>query len=761
VHSVLRLPEPGFWERLRRFDIERRLALFLTVCAILSGLATYWVIAGTPPFGSDVRTVLVLLNLDLILLLLLGVIIARRLVQLWAERRQGSAGSRLHVRLVALFSVVAATPAILVSVFSVFFLSAGLETWFSDRVRTALDNSLAVAEAYLAEHKEVIRADALAMAADFNREGPILLLNPQQLRQFLSAQAALRSLTEAIILDSAGTVLARTGLSFTMELDQVPQWALEQAAQGEIVTFTNEADDRVRALVRLEAFNDAFLFVGRFVDANVLGFMEQTQRTVSEYRQLERERSSIQITSALLFGVVALLLLFASVWIGLNFANELAAPISRLISAADRVRTGDLMARVPEGPEADEIQVLSRAFNRMTSQLASQRQELILANQQLDARRQFTEAVLAGVTAGIIGLDGAGRIMLPNRSALEFLAAPGDELVGRLFDEAMPEAAPLLERLRHRPAEPVQEEILLKRRGRERTLLVRIAAQLDGEVPTGFVVTFDDVTDLISAQRQAAWAEVARRIAHEVKNPLTPIRLAAERLNRRYLAQISEDRESFTSCTKTIVQQVDTIGRLISEFSAFARMPAAIMRPDSAVQLVRHAVVLQQSAWPAVRFRMELPDGDPVPLVCDGEKVTQVLTNVLQNAVDALTEPGPGGPPAAPEITVRVLRAPHAVLIEVEDNGPGFRGPDRERLLDPYVTTRSRGTGLGLAIVRKIMEEHGGKVELADAPAGGALVRLAFPEEPGPSEPGPDEPAATRRSPAVLPGKRNPRGTDV
>ncbi|HET6470081.1 MAG TPA: PAS domain-containing sensor histidine kinase [Geminicoccaceae bacterium] len=726
--SALRLPRAGFWERLRRFDIERRLALFLTVCAILSGLATYWVIAGTPPFGADVRTVLVLLNLDLILLLCLGVIIARRLVLLWAERRQGSAGSRLHVRLVALFSVVAAAPAILVSIFSVFFLSAGLETWFSDRVRSALDNSLAVAEAYLVEHKEIIRADALAMAADFNREGPLLLLNPQQMRQFLGAQAALRSLTEAIILDSAGAVLARTGLSFTMELDQVPQQALLQAAQGEIVTFTNQADDRVRALVRLESFGDAFLFVGRFIDANVLGFMEQTQRTVSEYRQLESERSSIQITSALLFGVVALLLLFAAVWVGLNFANELAAPISRLISAADRVRTGDLMARVPEGPEADEIQVLSRAFNRMTSQLASQRQELILANQQLDDRRRFTEAVLAGVTAGIIGLDADGRIMLPNRSALDYLARPGEELVGRPFAEVVPEAAALLERLRQRPAEPVQEQILLKRGGRERSLLVRIAAQLDGEAPMGFVVAFDDVTDLISAQRQAAWAEVARRIAHEVKNPLTPIRLAAERLNRKYLGQISEDRDSFTSCTKTIVQQVDTIGRLIAEFSAFARMPAAVMRPNSAADLVRHAVVLQQSAWPQIRFEMALPENDPVPLVCDGEKVSQVLTNLLQNAVDALSEQSGGAAPGGPAITVRVRHIPHAVVIEVQDNGPGFQGPHRERLFDPYVTTRPRGTGLGLAIVRKIMEEHGGKVELADAEGGGALVRLAFPE---------------------------------
>lgn len=712
------------WERLKQADLERRLALVLTVSAIAAGLATYWVISRSPPAGPDIRTVLVLLNLDLVLLLLLGVVIARRLVHLVLQLRQGRAGSRLHTRLVALFSGLAVTPAVIVAVFSVSFLSSGLENWFSERVRDSLQNSLSVAQAYLEEHKEVIRADALAMAADLNRESASLILNPARLRQIVNAQAALRSLTEAIVFDGSGRVLARTGLSFALEIEEIPEAALEQAGQGDVVVLTSDTDDRVRGLVRLDGFGDAYLFVGRFVDAKVLGYMERTQTMVAEYARLQSERSGIQITSALIFMIVALLLLFASVWVGLNLANQLVAPISRLITATDRVRGGDLLARVPDdGPESDEFVTLSRAFNRMTAQLESQRRELIDANRQLDERRRFTETVLAGVSAGVIGLDLDRRILLPNRAAQDLLGDDGDEIIGRRIEEVLPGVGELFDVLAHRPAEVVERQLALLRGGRERMLLVRLSPQRDGERTLGYVVTFDDITALISAQRQAAWAEVARRIAHEVKNPLTPIRLSAERLQRKYLGQISEDREAFTKSIATIVRQVDTIGHLISEFSAFARMPSPVMREEHADELVRDAVFLQQSAWPKLRFKVELPPERPISLVCDGPKVSQALTNLLQNSINALSE-GAGNNQGV--ISVRVRHAASAILIEVEDNGPGFP-PDRERLFEPYVTTRAKGTGLGLAIVKKIMEEHGGSVELPTRAQPGALVRLTFP----------------------------------
>ncbi len=722
--SSLRLIEPGLIARFRRIDVERRLALFLVVLAVIAGFMTYLVIFQTPPYGSSIHTVLFLLNLDLVILLLLGLIVARRLVRLWLERKSGLAGSKLHGKLVALFAVVAVAPAIVVSLFSVFFLSSGLETWFSDRIRTALTNSLNVAEAYLKEHKENIRADALAMASDLNRDGAMLFGDPYRLQALVNAQAAVRSLTEAVVFDSTGNVLARTGLSFTMEWGNLGPDVIDRAGDGQVVVLTSDADDRVRALVRLDGFGDAYLYVGRFVDAEVLGYMQRTQAMVTEYRRMEGERRGIQITSAALFGIVALLLLLASVWVGLNLADRLAAPIARLVEAANRVRAGDLMARVPEGPgQQDEIQDLSRAFNRMTSQLGSQRRELIEANRQLDERRRFTEAVLAGVSAGVLGIDADGFVVLPNRAAIEFLSGEGGELAGSPVEAVLPEVVPLLAKAKSSPHATLEQQVAIGRDGAERTLLVRVAAQLQGGEVGGYVLTFDDITALLSAQRQAAWSEVARRIAHEIKNPLTPIRLSAERLNRRYAAQVTEGKESFVGAITTIVRQVDQIGHLVSEFSNFARMPAPKMKEEKLGELVRHAVFLQQSAWSKVPFVLDLPDG-PLRLACDGGKIEQALTNLLQNALQAMSENPTRG---EAKVWVRVRQDNDGLRVEIEDVGPGFPPAERHRLLEPYVTTRAKGTGLGLAIVHKIMEEHQGRVELSSGQNGGALASLVFP----------------------------------
>ena len=723
------LADEGWLARLRRPEVERRLALVLTILAVVCGLATYVVLSQRPPYGARVRTVLLLLNLDLVLLLGLGLIIARRLVRVIVEWRQGHAGSRLHTRLVLLFSLVAVAPSVVVAVFSVFFLNSGLEYWFSDRVRTALQNSLAVAQAYLEEHKENIRADAIAMAADLNRDSAVLSVSPQRLQQVVEFQARLRVLDEAVVFDTRGNVLAETGLGFTLALEPIAPDDIERAQSGDIVTETSDTGDRVRAVVRLENFDDAYLIIGRFVDPKVLGYVERTQSVVSEYQQLETGRSGIQIASALLFIVVALLLLFAAVWTGLNFANQLVTPVSRLITAANRVRGGDFLARVPEeGSDADELAALGRAFNRMTAQLASQRRELIETNHELDERRRFTETVLAGVTAGVIGLDLEHRIVLPNRSAVRLLdgeaadAGQRGEIAGRPIDDVLPGVEALFERLRGRPDQPVEEELRVLRGGTERILLVRLAPQREGERTRGYVLTFDDVTALINAQRQAAWAEVARRIAHEVKNPLTPIRLSAERLSRKYAASLGEERQPFQKIVDTIIRQVDTIGRLIGEFSAFARMPAAVLRPEPLQPLIEEAVLLQQQGdWRGVAFDARLP-AQPVELVCDGPKLSQALTNLLQNAAQAMTENGRAG-----TITVTLRQEEGSVVIEVEDEGPGFPA-ERGRLLEPYVTTRGGGTGLGLAIVRKIMEEHTGTVELLSGERGGALVRLTFPD---------------------------------
>jgi two-component system, NtrC family, nitrogen regulation sensor histidine kinase NtrY len=731
TRSLATMSRPGFtrvvgW--LRQPHLARILALVLTVAATLSGLATYVVLSGSLSFGGDVGLAVGLLYLDLILLLLLGVIVVRRLTQLIVARWQGLAGSRLHARMVALFSLVAVAPAIVVAVFSVMFLHYGLEAWFSKRISGALTNSLNVAQAYLEEHKEVIRADALAMANDLNRVGPSLLYDPETFEQLVNEQAAVRSLTEGVVFRGDGQVLARTWLSFSLEMERLPDWALEQAERGEVVVLTGDTEDRVRALVRLDNFVDTYLYVGRLVDPRVLEYMDQTRAVVDEYRALELRRAGIQVTFAVIFGVVALLLLLAAVWVGLTFANSLATPIAHLIRAADRVRAGDLTAHVPEIMEGSEIDRLSRGFNRMTDQLASQRSELISANSQLDQRRRFTEAVIGGVSAGVIGLDARGRITLPNRSAADFIGVEPGSLTGRPLIAVLPEVGGLLAQVSATPERPAEAQVELMRHDRTHSLLVRVAAQMDATGIIGFVVTFDDLTELLAAQRKAAWAEIARRIAHEIKNPLTPIRLSAERLKRKYLPQIVKDADSFLTSADTIVRQVDNIGRLINEFSAFARMPAPLFARESANELIRQAVHMQADARPAIAFATQLPKHD-VQLYCDAGQVAQALTNLLQNAVDSIQERMESEPAdrSPGRITVRLQEADQLCLIEVQDNGCGLPSELPGRLAEPYVTTRAHGTGLGLAIVKKIMEEHGGSLTLRNRPGGGASVELTFP----------------------------------
>ena len=709
-----------------RVGLGRKLAVALAVASLALALVTYAALSGSSPLGTDARTILILLNVDLVLFLLLGAVVARRLVGVWIERRRGS-GSRLHSRLVFLFSLVALAPTIVVSVFSAVFFSFGMQAWFSDRVRTAVVESHAVAVAYLKEHKQVMRGDALAMARDLNRVLPRVWGNPKQFNRIVAAQGVLRNLSEASVFDSSGRIIARWNLSYVLSHDPVPLDALARARAGELVLLTSETDDRLRAIVRLEGFVDTYLYVGRYVEPRVLNHIARTKRAVAQYENIEGQRSSIEITFTMMFVLVALLLLMAAIWLGLNFATRLARPITALAAATERVRAGDLKARVEESGEDDEIGLLSRAFNRMTDQLETQRSELVDANRQLDARRHFMETVLSGVSAGVIGLNATGRINLPNRSASELLSTELEDRIGEPLKDVVPEMSALMAQARKRPRRMVESHVSIQRSGLLRTLLVRIVSDRAGNKTLGFVVTFDDITELLSAQRKAAWSDIARRIAHEIKNPLTPIQLSAERLRHKYLEQITKDPETFSMYTETIVRQVGDIGRMVDEFSLFARMPAPEMKPDDLTTICSQALSLQQNVHPEIRFVEEFPD-QPLKVICDRHQIDRAVTNLLQNAVDAIAgrETAPGETLADGRIGLQIASEGDNAVITVTDNGKGWPQEERDRLTEPYVTTRERGTGLGLAIVRKIMEDHGGGLALEDAEGGGARVRLVI-----------------------------------
>ncbi len=716
----------------RRVHLYRKLAFALSVVAVISGIATVVPWTGVSEYGPDPDNVLYLLILDLVVLVLLGALIASQLLKVWRERRRRLAGSGLHVRIVLMFSLVAVTPAILVAVFSALFLDIGIQAWFSERVRTAVESSDAVAYAYLQEHRQSIRADAFAMANDLNREAPNLMRNPSMFDQLLANQADLRSLSEAVVVDGTGRVLARSPFSLTLELELVPWEVIEQAAKGQVVVLADDRDDRARAAVKLRSFVDAYLLVGRFIDPGVLENIRRTGEAGSQFRHLEERREEIFVTFGMIFVVVALLLLLAAVWIGLTLATQISSPISELISAAEEVRKGDLGVRVDPSRSVEEVGTLGRAFNRMTNQLQSQREGLMLANRDLDERRRFTETVLSGVSAGVIGLDGEGLINLPNRSASNLLSTDLDAAIGLSLHKVVPEMADLFTDVVNRPERQGQSEIKIVRDGRPRTLIVRIAAELLEDAAAGYVVTFDDVTALVSAQRKAAWADVARRIAHEIKNPLTPIQLASERLKRKYLSEIKSDPETFVACTDTIVRQVEDIGRMVDEFSSFARMPQPELKYENLCTLVRESVFVERTRSPDIQFDVVLP-ANGVKLRCDSRQISQALTNILKNASEAISarEPVEDAPlaPGFVRVAVDCGRSgsnPEAILLTVEDNGKGLPEENRDRLTEPYVTTRVKGTGLGLAIVKKIMEDHNADLIIEDRENGGSRVSMVF-----------------------------------
>ena len=718
----------------------RRLTLLLSIACLASLLATILVWSGATPAEPSPGVVLTLLVADLVLLLCLGALLARQIVQLWAERRSGLAGSRLHTRFAATFSLVAVAPAIFVAVFAALFFYLGIQSWFSERVRTAIGESLAVAEAYVAEHRNTIRADLLAMANDINRQAGLFSRNRPLFNQVLSTQAAIRSLSEATVFDSSGNILARTSFSLAAAFDRVPSDVLERvskvSAGGIIVGDSDE--DQVRAMIRLDRFFDAYLYITRFVDPKVLDHVRSTREAVAEYEALEGARFDLQFTTSLIFFVVAFVMLLLAVGLGVSAASRVVRPIGALVDAAERVREGDLAARVEEGRDEDEITTLSRAFNRMAAQLGEQRQELVEANRQLDRRSRFTEAVLSGVSAGVVGLDREGVITLPNASAASLLETDVDSLRGRRLVDAVPEMAPLLERARR--GRMVEQQIAVIRNGHRHIFHVRISPDQAPVERRNFIVTFDDVTELVSAQRTAAWADVARRIAHEIKNPLTPIQLAAERLKRRYLGEVQSDAEVFAQCTDTIIRHVDDIGRMIDEFSGFARMPAPVFASEDVNELIREVVFTQKLAYGEIDFNLHLPPGE-LHLRLDRRQIAQVLTNVLHNAAQAIQArpEASGGAMPKGQIDIEIAEQRGNALILIVDNGVGLPDEDRDRLSEPYVTSKEGGTGLGLAIVNKIMEDHGGRLILNDMEGGGAMVVLRLPlpaasEEAGESE---------------------------
>jgi len=723
----------------------RVLGPIAAVLAMLSAFATFVVLADLTPITPTHTVVVTLLLINALTVFLLVGIIAHEVWLVVQARRRGRAAARLHVQIVGLFAVIAAVPAILVALVASVTLDRGLDRLFSTRTRAIIENSMIVADAYLQEHAQLIRGDIMAMSFDVARAKPLFDSERERFKQFFTAQARVRGLAAAMVLGPDTAIIERADIQSDQPtpLPDAAGLATVNDAEPQIGMLLNT--NSVAAVVKLRGYDNAYLSIIRPLDPRVVAHLRETQATVTDFANLQSRRFGVQLAFALMYTVIALAVLLSAAWLGLNFANRLVAPIRRLIGAANIVSTGNLFVQVPVLRSEGDLAQLGQTFNRMTTELRTQRDDIVRARDVMDQRRRFTEAVLAGASAGVIGVDAEGRISILNRSAEKLVDRLESDVIGHPLSEILPELKDIFSNAQLGIQRLVQGQVTINRRNRERNLSVRVTTEQSPDSERGYVITLDDITDLVTAQRTSAWADIARRIAHEIKNPLTPIQLSAERLRRKYGKSITDDPAVFYQCTDTIVRQVDDIKRMVDEFSKFARMPKAVIEAEDVADTVRQVVFLMRVGNDDVDIDLALSE-DPMPARFDRRLISQGLTNIIKNATEAIAAV-PQSARGRGRIRVIAKRSGDGIFIDVIDNGIGLPKENRNRLLEPYVTTREKGTGLGLAIVGRILEEHGGGIELHDAAEKfpgerGAWMRLHFIDERTTSAPGPEAPSS-------------------
>ena len=702
--------------------------------ALVSATISLFVLLGLTPIDPVANVVIASAIINAVFVFGLLGLIGRELGRLIKARNRGRAAARLHVRIVSLFSIVAITPAILVAIFASITLDVGLDRWFSLRTQSIVSSSMNVAQAYMLDNASYLQGQTASMATDLDRNRTLYSLDRTGFNDLLTRQAKGRGMLGASLVRADGKPLMQAAIATEQPLPSVPMDALASSAAGQPTLIPPGATNLVGAIMKLDNISGAFLYTIRAVDPQVMRAMRLMEENTVEYKSMEAGRTSLQIAFGVLYLGFALIVLLAAIWTAIAVADRIVRPIRLLIGAADSVASGDLNVIVPVRAADGDVGNLSRTFNKMIAEIRSQRDQILEAKDEVDDRRRFIEAVLSGVTAAVIGVEEDRRITIANPSTELFLMKPLDELIGAQLGDVAPEIDQLLTEASSRPRSDFRKQINLMKGGKERTLNVQVTREEATGALQSYVITLDDITDLVVAQRSTAWADVARRIAHEIKNPLTPIQLSAERLKRRYSKQIDEsDRAIFDKCTDTIVRQVEDIGRMVDEFSSFARMPKPAKSMGDLRAVLKDAVFLREMGSSHIDYKLDLGEA-PMEGLFDSRMLGQAFGNIVKNAsesVDAVAED-------QPRDGRRILIQRNAVstadnyVIDVIDNGIGLPMENRHRIVEPYMTMREKGTGLGLAIVKKIIEEHGGQIELHDAPADfdhgyGAMIRVILP----------------------------------
>ena len=711
----------------------RRFGVIVVLLAIVFGAAAFFVLLGLTSIEPSETVILSILGINILFIAFMLFLVGREVLALVQARKRGRAAARMHIRIVGLFGIVAAFPAIIVAIVAGITLDLGLDRIFDTRSRTIVENSISVAESYVKEATSSLNAHTVSMGQFLNRNRSRIVLDRLGFENLMTGQAKARGLAGASIVRQNSSVVISASVPGSSRLPLAPADLLDSARDGRPSCLSPKTQNMAVCAYKLKDFGDGIYFYALTqVDPTVLNSIQLMSEITDEYKNLESGRLPLQIAFALLYVGISLTILLSAIWMGIAVADRLVAPIRRLISAADEVSTGNLSVIVPSSRSEGDLRSLTETFNSMTSELRTQRDEILDNQEQTDRRRRFTEAVLSGVTAGVLGVSSEGRLSIANSSAMELLGTSADDLVGKPLSEVTPEFMEVVREAALSGRNTFRKQISILREGVQSTLNVQVSSDdIDAAEEKSFVVTIDDITDLVTAQRSSAWADVARRIAHEIKNPLTPIQLSAERIRRRYGKVITEDREVFDQCTDTIIRQVSDIGRMVDEFSSFARMPKPTMESGDLRDPVNEAVFLLKVAHPEIAFELNLGE-DAIPAFFDVRLLGQAFGNVIKNATEAI-EGVVYSEGEQPTIRINHIVVNHDHVFEIIDNGKGLPEENRQRLLEPYMTTREKGTGLGLAIVGKILEEHKGRIELLDAPAvaeggRGAMMRISIPQ---------------------------------
>jgi len=714
-HDRTELADDGFDRQTVPLSrrIIRALGVVLIAIAVVVAVGSFWIMTGASDIEPTPRVWTAIWVINAILILLVIALVLTEVVVLVQARVNNQAGSRIRMRLVTLFALVAAVPALIVAVFAALTLNQGLDQWFSERTQQIVESSRLIARSYLQEHGQVLRDDVIWVATELETARETFATDRTRFQRILTAVASTRSLPYTSLVSEDGDVLMRAQINVQGSQPAVPSGLLTEVEVGVPTLLSPGATNLVGALIKLRGYEDTYLFAARPVNPEVLEYMQLTEENISDYRLYASNRLVFQVTFALMYIGLALVLLLAALWIGMALANRFVDPIRNLMIASNKVSQGKLNVRVPVRERKGDLRDLNVRFNRMVGQLRSQRQALVDANENNEKRRQFTEAVVEGVSAGVVGLDPFGLITLVNQRSCEMFGQAEIDLMHVDIVDAVPELGPIMERARSSRHGQIRDQIELGGEGETRTYQVQLTREGTMAESKGFVITLDDITDLIAAQRTSAWADVARRIAHEIKNPLTPIQLSAERLRKRYARKLEGDFDVFERCVDTIIRQVSDIGRMVDEFSAFARMPSATLEKSDLADVMRQAVFMESVRQPDIAIEADLPAGELNALL-DNRLISQALTNLIKNSVESIESAGVENI-RKPRVRLTADVAEDWVHVKVSDNGKGWPEENRPRLLEPYMTTRDKGTGLGLAIVAKIIEQHGGIVELLDA----------------------------------------------